>query len=200
MRYSKEHKEQTREKILDAAGKVFKEQGYAGAGIEAVMREAGLTHGGFYAHFRNKKALFAEAIRHNARQLRDTRNSSHPELEGPEWIRAMAHHYLSPGHRDHVAEGCPMPPLISDLERSETQARETFESVLFTWRDDLLPHLNHLPEEERPQRALGMLITLVGGMALARAMDSEEQAQELLNAGREQIDHLLATPPSETPQ
>ena len=199
MRYSKEHKEQTRERILQAAGRVFKKKGYTGGGIDAVMREAGLTHGGFYAHFRNKKALFAETLEHNAQRSRQSHHERNRGLEGEDWIQAMSHFYLSPEHREHVAEGCPMPPLLSEIGRVEPEAQKTFEEVLVNWRDDLAEHMPQESPEERSAAALSLLVSMIGGLTLSRAVHSEALADALLAAGREQVDRLLESRRTEDP-
>ena len=185
MRYSKEHKEQTRKRILEAAGRVFKRQGYQGGGIDAVMKEAGLTHGGFYAHFKNKEELFREAIVQASRQVRELRNQKGQGLEGPARVDAMLRFYLSPQHMDHVEEGCVLPPLVSELERTSDEPRKAFGQELENWRDEIVPHLGHLPEDQRPRAALGIIAACVGSMALARALEDSELKDDLLTSGQE---------------
>lgn len=188
MRYSKEHKKQTRERIVEAAGRVFKRRGYQGGGVDAVMKDAGLTHGGFYAHFRNKEALFSEVLSKASQKIRRTRNQLTEGLEGRAWVRAMVEVYLSPQHQQHVDAGCVIPPLVSEMERLGEAPKRTFEKELLAWKDELEEHLHHLPEEQREPAALGVIATCVGSMALARAVADEALSERLLHAGRTMAD------------
>jgi len=124
MRYLPDHKGQTRRRILDAAAAVFRRQGYRGAGVDAVMQEAGLTAGGFYAHFPSKEALFAETLADALRQSRLFGGADFDHLAGPDWVRAVAAFYLSPAHRRLVGQGCPLPPLLAEVARASPEARQ----------------------------------------------------------------------------
>src|SRR5580700_8650326 len=99
MRYSLGHKEQTRAKILQAAGKVFRREGYHAAGVDKVMEEAGLTAGGFYAHFGSKEALLAEALAPAAAEAGVPRDKDLEGITGRAWAEAFVERYLSPSHR-----------------------------------------------------------------------------------------------------
>src|SRR3954451_2420924 len=97
MRYGKDQKQATRQRIVDAAGRRFKEDGIDGAGVAAVMSEAGLTNGAFYAHFRSKEDLVASVL---ADQLRAQRESFDAEPSDRAGLEAFIRAYLSPEHRD----------------------------------------------------------------------------------------------------
>src|ERR1041385_8508120 len=114
MRYPKEHKAETRKRILSAAARLFRERGYDGAGVDAIMNEVGLTAGGFYSHFASKEALFAEALG-TALAEGKTRSAA---LAGMNPLEAMIKSYLSRAHRDGIATGCPLPALTPDVARS----------------------------------------------------------------------------------
>jgi len=186
MRYSKEHKAKTRKKILEAAGRVFRRQGYVGGGVDAVMKEAGLTHGGFYAHFPNKEALFAEALETSLKSRGEQTREALGETSGPERVRAFLDHYLSPLHRAHPEAGCPVPPLVSELGRSSEELHQHFGEALAEWSGELAREFTHLPEGERAKAALGTIAAAVGGMTLARSVD-DELAGEILAASRELV-------------
>src|SRR3954447_6174548 len=102
MRYSKDHKQSTRQRIVEAAGRRFKEDGIDGAGVATVMADAGLTNGAFYAHFASKEELVANVL---ADQLRAQRESFDTESAGRAGLEAFIRAYLSPEHRDECAEG-----------------------------------------------------------------------------------------------
>ena len=94
MRYAPDHKEKTRAKILEAAGRVFRRHGYHASGVDRVMEEAGLTAGGFYAHFDSKQALLAEALAHAGEEIGRRREAGLEDLSGREWIEAFLARYL----------------------------------------------------------------------------------------------------------
>src|SRR5215218_2984303 len=108
MRYGKDQKQATRRRIVEAAGRRFKEDGIDGAGVAAVMSDAGLTNGAFYAHFTSKEDLVAHVL---ADQLRAQRQSLDSEPSDPAGLEAFIRSYLSPQHRDQCADGCPSAAL-----------------------------------------------------------------------------------------
>jgi TetR/AcrR family transcriptional regulator, transcriptional repressor for nem operon len=194
MRYSKEHKAETRRKILDAAARLFKEHGYDGIGVDAIMAEAGLTAGGFYAHFPSKQALFAEAMSAaleksdvlrraknrpaQSRRARDRRAASQNPLH------ALISGYLSRAHRDAVADGCPLPALTPDIARADDVTRECYERKL---RQFLVRIEADLPDGSSPQsdRALALMAQCVGGLMLSRAVKDEKLSDQILRACRQ---------------
>src|SRR3954463_14180287 len=106
------HKQATRERILEAAGRRFKQDGIDSAGVAAVMSDAGLTNGAFYAHFSSKEDLVASVL---ADQLRAQRESVDAEPTGRAGLEAFIRDYLSPQHRDHPADGCPSAALLDEI-------------------------------------------------------------------------------------
>src|SRR5271166_1781250 len=113
MRYPTGYKRQTNERILRAAGRLFRKQGYAATGVDAVMKSAGLTAGAFYSHFRSKEDLLAEVLDTVFRESKDDRPKELSKLRGHAWLRAFASFYLSKEHRDAADRGCPMPALAA---------------------------------------------------------------------------------------
>src|SRR3954463_2798635 len=114
MRYSKDHKQATRQRILEAAGRRFKQDGIDGAGVATVMSDAGLTNGAFYAHFSSKEDLVANVLADQLRAQRQSFDAQDPDRAGLEaFIRA----YLSPEHRDNCADGCPSAALLDEIAR-----------------------------------------------------------------------------------
>ncbi len=196
MRYPPEQKAKTHRTILDAAARVFRRQGYQGGGVEAVMKEAGLTHGGFYAHFRNKEALLAETLTEAMLAMREKHAGWTEGQEGAAWLRAFLGAYLSPHHRVHAENGCPAPALVSELDRVGEAPKQSFERVLTRWADDIARHLDDVPEEERQQAALGAIAACVGGVALARAVADREFADRVLRGARNLVLEALAEEPT----
>src|SRR5262245_35108003 len=109
MRYSSEHKRRTHARILDAAARVFRQRGYSGAGVDTVMEEAGLTPGGFYAHFASKEALLVETLQHALRTAGEHWAQLVGDQKGMEWVQTFVRRYLSRTHCNAVPEGCPVP-------------------------------------------------------------------------------------------
>src|SRR5947209_11708163 len=123
MRYGKDQKQATRQRILQAAGRRFKQDGIDGAGVAAVMSDAGLTNGAFYAHFDSKEDLIANVL---ADQLRAQRQSFDAQSSGRAGLEAFIRDYLSPEHRDEFADGCPSAALLDEIGRRPDATRQVF--------------------------------------------------------------------------
>ena len=198
MRYSADQKDQTRQRILDAAGRLFRRKGYRGAGIDAVMAEAGLTAGAFYKHFDSKEQLLEEVLQEAFRRHPHPREQGLDDLDGRDWLEGLIQNYLSHQHYAAVEEGCPMPPLVPEISRSSSAVRDAFERGLMEWRDEMMERLDGVPTSERELLALGLIATLVGGMALARGMPDEEKAHAMLHgAAQSALDTLRSHWPSQ---
>lgn len=170
MRYTPQHKQQTRERILKAAARQFREKGFAGAGVSSVMKEADLTHGGFYAHFKSKDDLVAEVIRDGFDQVSERFEAAIDHLPDAEWLRAWVWRYLSAEHRAHTAEGCPMPALAAEIGRSGPNARAAFTELAFQRLDKVTSRID-APKEEGVRRALAAVSQMAGALMLSRAFD-----------------------------
>ncbi|MBX7218511.1 MAG: TetR/AcrR family transcriptional regulator [Blastocatellia bacterium] len=183
MRYSSEHKQETRRKILEAAGRLFRERGYNGVGVDAVMAEVGLTAGGFYAHFPSKEALFVEALGATFKQSGTRLADRMKKQTGLDWLQSLIFGYLSEVHRDLVTEGCPMPALTPDVTRSSAEAKRLYEHVVKEFLGQIEAQM---PEGNPParERAMGVLAQLIGGLMLARALDDLGFSNEVLEAVR----------------
>ncbi|PTL84652.1 TetR/AcrR family transcriptional regulator [Vitiosangium sp. GDMCC 1.1324] len=184
MRYGPEHKQATHARILEAAGKLFRKEGFGGASVERVMRAAGLTVGGFYSHFTSKETLLGETLRAVLAEQRERWLGGLEELKGAEWLSHFVRRYLSRQHRDDLAVGCPVPALLSDLTRAppETQA------VLVEELELLLRETEARLAAEKGvtarQRALATIALCFGALTLARATASQPLSDELLLAAR----------------
>ncbi|MBK9314534.1 MAG: TetR/AcrR family transcriptional regulator [Acidobacteria bacterium] len=188
MRYGQEHKAKTRRKILKAAARLFREFGYDGVGVDAIMAEAGLTAGGFYAHFPSKRALFDEALATatatamtGSNATRAVAKSARADEAGQ--LRLTIENYLSRQHRERVADGCPLPALTPDAARGGETSRENYER-------QLLQYVNRLEAllpagvAARSDVALALMAQCVGGLMLARAVKDERLSDRILKASR----------------
>ncbi len=188
MRYSKEHKAQTHQRIVDAASKLFRAKGYKATGVDSVMAEAGLTAGGFYGHFENKEDLFGQVMQYALETSPLRQGGEFAELDGADFVGAIAGFYLSEPHRDKANEGCPIPALSQEISRSSQKMRRRFEEGIMRWSDEIAERLESsgLPLEERREMALGVIATLVGGMTLARAFWTRDGVRSMLSAASRQ--------------
>lgn len=183
MRYPKEQKAETRERILTAAARLFRESGYDGVGVDAIMSEAGLTAGGFYSHFSSKEALFAEAMAaalDPEKTFRVTKNSALGETDA---LGALVKGYLSRTHRDTVADGCPLPALTPDVARKSDATRDSYERQFLRFVNEIEALL---PESSAParDRALAIVAQCVGGLMLSRAVMNEKLSDQILKSCR----------------
>ena len=180
MPWPKEHKQNTRERIVEAAAAAFRQNGADKVGVSEIMQEAGLTHGGFYAHFASKEDLLIEALRYaseEANELLETESSARGESSAPRLL-AAALTYLSPYHLEHVERGCPIAALGPELIRSSQKVRRSFATEI-TRRLERLYELATGGVNKRRQQAAGALACMVGGLIVARGLKEPERLEFL---------------------
>ena len=188
MRYTKGHKQATRQRILEAAGRRFKQDGIDGAGVAAVMSDAGLTNGAFYAHFASKEDLVANVLADQLRAQRQNFDAQVPDRAGLEaFIRA----YLSPQHRDQSADGCPSAALLDEIVRRPAATRQVFTDELLSTADDVAARLGRTDAEAAREDALTILGFMIGALQLARALADRDLSDQLLARSREAALKLL---------
>lgn len=196
MRYPTDHKEATRRRILQAASEAFRERGVAATGVDEVMRRAGLTHGGFYAHFRNKSELVAEACAtgFDMGQANLARIAALPTKR--DRVRALVLSYLSPRHRDNAAGGCLVASLGMDASRSSGRARQGYAAALQQHRRRIAAALRLSADETENERlATALLSQLVGALIIARSLAETPQSEAVLAQARQTaLEHFA--PPS----
>ena len=177
MRYSKDHKQATRQRILEAAGRRFKQDGIDGAGVATVMSDAGLTNGAFYAHFSSKEDLVANVL---ADQLRAQRQSFDAQPSDRAGLEAFVRSYLSPEHRDRFADGCPSAALLDEIARRPTDTRDVFTEEVMGVVDDITSRLDPTDVEAGRADALTVFGLMVGTLQLARTLTDRELSDQLL--------------------
>jgi len=187
MRYSREHKTDTRRRIVEIASRAFRQHGATGVSVSEIMADAGLTVGGFYRHFESKDELFREALEHAIGEtLSMLRRSYHESgLEGTEWLRRAAAIYLTPAHRDLRDAGCPLPALTAEVGRRGENVRQVFGESLLMLVEEIAVCIDAENLEVGREQAWGFLSTLVGSLLLARGVADDRLAAEILSAGRE---------------
>jgi TetR/AcrR family transcriptional regulator, transcriptional repressor for nem operon len=175
MRYSTEHKELTRKKILDAAATRFRAEGYDGLGIDALAKAAGVTNGAFYGHFASKADAYREIV---VRGLADLRAgiAAHQAEHGTDWVRAFARFYFGQAKRDYVENLCALPAFGGEAARAPAPTRAAFEQELRGVQAALAAGLAGADADIRAWRMLGIM---VGGITLARAVPDAALAEQL---------------------
>jgi AcrR family transcriptional regulator len=191
MRYSKGHKQATRQRIVEVAGRRFKRDGIDGAGVATLMSDAGLTNGAFYAHFESKEDLVANVL---ADQLRAQRQSFDAQPSDRAGLEAFIRSYLAPEHRDQCAEGCPSAALLDEIGRRPDATRQVFTDELMAVIDDIALRLDPTRGEAARTDALTIFGLMVGTLQLARALTDRDLSDQLLARGVETALRLLDDP------
>ena len=167
----------THERIVSSAVAVMRREGLGAASVERVMRGAGLTVGGFYAHFESRDAMDAEVLE---RTLSDSARAflSAPEDPADTGIKK----YLSPRHRDAANSACPLPAVLSELTRSPKTTRKALANSIEVLAEEYARAYPELPKGEARSRAMATLAICVGGLNLARALKGFASSDEMLEA------------------
>lgn len=184
MRYDGEHKTATRARVLKEAAREIRAKGPAGVAVGGVMARAGLTHGGFYAHFASKEDLIAEAIGAMFEDARARFDRGLAERDPAAALSSYVDFYLSAAHRDAREHGCPLAALASDLPRLGTISRERFGNGVATLTDWLADTLDRHGVIASQATASAMLAQLVGALALARSVSDPVQSDAILSAAK----------------
>jgi AcrR family transcriptional regulator len=178
MRYSAEHKQQTRERIMDAAARVFREDGFGGAGIDGLTKAAGVTNGAFYGHFKTKTDAFREAVVAGLNGLRTTISAFRAE-HGAAWIPAFARFYLGPRQEVPLGEACALPTLSPEVMRADPETRTAFSAGLQALIDAVAAGRPEPDAGARQDAAIVMLALLAGGAMLGRAVNDPALAARI---------------------
>src|SRR5260370_1173166 len=197
MRLTKEQAAENRRQILDAAARLFREQGFDGVAVADLMKAAGFTHGGFYNHFPSKEALAAEACstaiaRSNAQLAEALEQKTPGQKKGKAW-RRYVDSYLSAEHRDDPASGCSIAALAADAARQGKEVQASFAEGIENVIDILAAHLAKATPGETDattrETAARKWSEMVGALVLSRAVAEADPAlsKEILKASRRQV-------------
>ena len=197
MRYPPGHKEETRRRILAAASALFRRRGVRATGLPDVMKEAGLTVGGFYRHFDSKAALFRESVAGSLRRTLAFLRHSPGHHRGREWLRAAAGRYLSREHLVNVDHGCPLPALTPEIARADPEVREVYGEALREIIDELEGRMPLDTSLAPRELAWSFMALNVGGLMLARGAEHPELADEIIDACRKAAAFEPEAPSSE---
>src|SRR6202023_1361642 len=187
MRYSREHKLETHARIVKKASVRLREKGAHGIGVADLMKDAGLTHGGFYAHFDSREALvieaFAYAMDRGTEQWRKLAEQTPPDKR----LAAIVGAYLTAVHRDDPGHGCAIPTLGAEIARESPKARKAFAARLEQMIEMLADQIPELPRKAARKQAMAAIATMMGTVVLSRIAGSGDFSDEILGAGRDAV-------------
>jgi TetR/AcrR family transcriptional regulator, transcriptional repressor for nem operon len=188
VRYGTEHKQATRQRIIETAGRRLKRDGIDGSGIATLMADAGLTNGAFYAHFASKEDLVATAV---ADQLREQRASFSERVPGRAGVEQYVREHLSVQHRDNPGDGCPSAALLDEIGRCTDATKRAYTDGLLAVIDDITTRM--APDDPPPARAttLSVFALMIGTLQLSRAVADTQLADEILEQGLQNALTLL---------
>lgn len=196
MRYGPEQAEKTREKVVKIAAAQMRKRGPDGVGVADVMKRAGLTHGGFYAHFESKDELIAAAVRQMFTEARELLRTSTEGKDAVEGLRAYINAYVSRTHRDHPERGCAVAALSSDIHRQGRPARSAYDDGVAGLVSRIQSLLPERPGVDRRQLAVSMIAEMTGAVAAARAVSDPALSDEILASARRSLRARAGIPPS----
>ncbi|MEM9108860.1 MAG: TetR/AcrR family transcriptional regulator [Planctomycetota bacterium] len=188
-----DRKSQTRREILAAASRQFRAHGFEGASVGSIMREAGLTHGGFYAHFESKDDLVAEVIRSGFDDVSERFEAGFDALSGEDWLKAWVAGYLSDGHLRSPGIGCPMPVLAGEISRTGERSRGAFTGLFERRLAKAAGHVD-APRREAERRVMAAVSQAAGALMLARTLTNRRSKEIRQAAADEAISTLLGRP------
>jgi TetR/AcrR family transcriptional repressor of nem operon len=185
MRYPPEHKAEVRQKILNDASRRVRAEGLTGAGVAAVMRDTGLTHGGFYKHFKSKDELLVESVREAFREIADKLASvAEQSLSEAPW-KAIVKAYLSLEYCHHIERGCPLPALAPEMARVDTGMRGQIFTELLKYKDRMVPFMPGRRIQDKERSFFVIFSTMVGAVEIARMLPDRSAQEKVLSSTRE---------------
>ncbi len=182
MRYTKDHRENTNKRIMDIASRRFRKEGIQAVGIATLMSDVGLTHGGFYSHFKSKEELaikaISQALEETLALLESHAKDHHRELE------ALVLAYLHPIHRDTPEEGCAIAAIGPELSRRPKESKAIISTKIEQFFDLIKCHLNQdWPPEKRHRTAVSIFSLMVGTLQVSRMISDKTKQNEVLQDG-----------------
>jgi TetR/AcrR family transcriptional repressor of nem operon len=194
MRYSREHKLETHARIVKKASVRLREKGAHGIGVADLMKDAGLTHGGFYAHFESREALVIEAFSDAMDRSTERWRRLAEQTPKDERLATIVESYLTPVHRDDPGHGCAVPTLGADIARESPKTRKAFAAKLEQMIDMLAGVIPDASPKAARKQAMAAVATMMGTLVLARIAGQGEFSDEILAAGRDAVLDRAATP------
>lgn len=184
MKYPVEQKAETHERIIDAAARSFREHGSEGQGVARLMKDVGLTHGGFYRHFESKEDLYVDAIARGFQEAADGMVAAAAKAPHGEQLRAIIERYLSLEHLEDPGGGCVLSTLATEIARQRPAVRARINAAMKLYRERLLPFLPGNDDAEKRRQFIVLFPGMAGVLMTARAMTDPAARKETLSVAR----------------
>jgi len=185
MRYRPEHKLETHRKIVQDASRRVRAEGLTGAAVSAVMKDAGLTHGGFYKHFESKDDLLLESLREGFREIEDTlAHAAEQSPPGEAW-KAIVRTYLSLDLCEHPERGCPLAALAPDLARADKRMKPQIAAELANYKSRMVPFMPGERTADKERAFFAIFSAMIGAVAIARLLPDRTMREKVLASTRE---------------
>jgi len=185
MRYRPEHKLETHRKIVKDASRRVRAEGLTGAAVSAVMKDAGLTHGGFYKHFESKDDLLLESLREGFREIEDILAHAAEQSPPREAWKAIVRTYLSLDLCEHPDRGCPLAALAPDLARADKRMKPRVAAELVNYKTRMVPFMPGERTADKERAFFAIFSTMIGAVAIARLLPDRAMREKVLANTRE---------------
>jgi len=185
MRYQPGHKAEVHRKILKDASRRVRAEGITGAAVSSVMRDAGLTHGGFYKHFGSKDELLSESLSKAFQEVADRLTQAAEKSQPVTAWKAVVKAYLSPEHCDHTERGCPLAALAPELARAGPAMKAPIRGELLKYKNRMLPFMPGRRVADKERAFLAIFSTMIGAVAIARILPDHAARARVLASARD---------------
>lgn len=185
MRYRPEHKAEVHRKIVKDASRRVRGEGLGGAGVAAVMRDTGLTHGGFYKHFENKDALLLESLREAFREIADKLGQAAEKNPSNTAWKAIVKTYLSQQYCEQAERGCPLTALAPELVRVDKRMKPHIIAELVNYKSRMLPFMPGRKAQDKERALFSIFSTMIGAVQIARLIPQPGMREKVLASARD---------------
>ena len=185
VRYRPEHKLEIRRKIVEDASRRIRAEGLNGAAVSAVMKDAGLTHGGFYNHFRSKDDLLLESLREGFREIEDALACAAEQSPSGEAWKAIVRTYLSLDLCEHTERGCPLAALSPELARADKKMKPQIAAELVNYKSRMLPFMPGQRTQDKERAFFAIFSTMIGAVDIARLLPDRAMREQVLASARD---------------
>ena len=185
MRYRPEHKLETHQKIVKDASRRVRAEGLSGAAVSTVMKDAGLTHGGFYKHFRSKDDLLLESLREGFREIEDALAHAAEQSPSGEAWKAIVRTYLSLDLCEHPERGCPLAALAPELARADKNMKPQIAAELVNYKSRMLPFMPGRRSSDKERAFFVIFSTMIGAIEIARMLPERAMREKVLASTRD---------------
>jgi TetR/AcrR family transcriptional repressor of nem operon len=180
MRYQPDHKVKVHRKILKDAARRVRAEGITGAAVSSVMRDSGLTHGGFYKHFGSKDELLTKSLSEAFREVADHLTQAAEKSPPATAWKAIVKAYLSPEHCNHAERGCPLAALAPELARATHAMKAPIRGELIKYKNRMLPFMPGRRVADKERAFFAIFSTMIGAVAIARILPDQAARARLL--------------------